>query len=173
MNYDLIAELVFMVGKYYSVRDEHGDPSNLPVACVELNNHGYTVVAGLVTRKYPLYEHKEGVPGWSTNSKTKPKMVDGLYEATRDGLLQIRCHETVSEMRTFVEVSGTFNAETGCHDERVDTAGMASQMLKLLPRKIRKSEKEHRESGEGGFVNWKRKGGSRELDSGYEEVYAP
>jgi hypothetical protein len=173
INYDMISDLVFLIGKYYAEVDEHGDPTNLPVACVELQNHGYTVVAGLVSRHYPQYEFKEGQPGWSTNPKTKPKMVDGLYEATRDGLLQIRCVETVSEMRTFVDKGGRYEAETGCNDDRVTTASLAGQMLKLLPRRPRREAGSGRKVETGGFANWKQRSGSKEFDSGYEEVYVP
>ena len=123
IEYDLIADLVEMIGKWY----------NRAIACVELQNHGYTVVASLKEKQYPMYQAKEGEPGWHTSTKTKPKMVDGLYEQGRDGTLGIRCKETVSEMRTFIEESGKYNAESGCHDERVDCAGMASQMMVLLP----------------------------------------
>lgn len=139
IDYDLISDLVEMIGRLYArhIYDEYSGrlaPRLVPaVACVEVMNHGYTVVAGLKAKKYPMYEYKPGEPGWSTNSRTKAQMVDGLYESARDGSLQIRCRETVAEMRTFVEVNGSYNAESGCHDERVDTAGMASQMIRLLP----------------------------------------
>ncbi|MFA5363533.1 MAG: hypothetical protein WC335_09915, partial [Candidatus Omnitrophota bacterium] len=123
IQYDLIADVAELVGNLY----------NRATACVELMNHGYTVVAGLKAKKYPMYENKPNEPGWLTTGRSKPQMVDGLYEGARDGSLQIRCMETVAEMRTFVEENGHYNAESGCHDERVDTAGMASQMMKLLP----------------------------------------
>ncbi|MFA5299124.1 MAG: hypothetical protein WC389_13030 [Lutibacter sp.] len=151
IQYDLIADMVELIGKLY----------NRGIACVEVMNHGYTVVAGLRALKYPMYESKPGEPGWYTTSRSKPQMVDGLYEAARDGALQIRCAETVAEMRTFVEKNGKYNAESGCHDERVDTAGIASQMMKLLPSRSKAKRDEvslgdyagrnnHRESG--GYV---------------------
>ena len=123
IDYDLIADLVEMIGKWY----------NRCTACVELQQHGYTVVANLKLKGYPMYEAKPNESGWHTSSKTKPKMVDGLYEQSRDGSLGIRCKQTVDEMRTYVEESGKFNAESGCHDDRVVSAGMASQMMVLLP----------------------------------------
>ena len=123
IEYDLIADVVELIGNWF----------NHAIACVELQNHGYTVVADLKKKQYPMFEAKVDEPGWHTSSKTKPKMVDGLYEQARDGGLGIRCKETVSEMRTFIEEDMSFNAEVGCHDERVDCAGMASQMMLLLP----------------------------------------
>jgi len=127
IDYDMIADLAELIGVYY----------NKAVACVELNNHGYTVVAGLNDKKYPMYEAKEGEPGWLTTKKTKPQMVDSLIRMARDGDIQIRCKETVSEMRTFIEESGKYRSASGCHDERVDTAGMAARMIPILPKKVK------------------------------------
>jgi hypothetical protein len=138
---------------------------NQAVACVELMNHGFTVVAGLKAKKYPMYEWKQNEPGWSTNTKTKPQMVDGLYEAARDGALFIQCRETIAEMRTFVEESGAYNAEQGCHDERVDTAGMASQMMKFLPYRERASRKQEVRIG-----SWGKRSGREEYDGRYQEI---
>lgn len=123
IDYDLIADLVELIGNMFFRAK----------ACVELMNHGYTVVADLKRKHYPMYELKQGDPGWLTTKKTKPQMADGLYCMTRDGDIRIMCKETVSEMRTFVEKDGHFNAASGCHDERVDCGGMASQMMRLLP----------------------------------------
>ena len=123
IDYDLIADLVELIGNMF----------NRGKACVELNNHGYTVVADLTRKHYPLYETRKEDPGWKTTKRTKPQMVDGLYCMARDGDLQISSKQTISEMRTFVEEDGKFNAASGCHDERVDTGGMASQMMRLLP----------------------------------------
>lgn len=154
IEYDMIADIVEMIGNLY----------NRCTACVELMNHGYTVVADLKRLKYPMYEHKPGEPGWLTNRKTKPLMVDDLYRMARDGHMIIKSKQTVSEMRTFVEENGSYNAATGCHDERVDTAGMASQMFKLLPSRLGKPVVFE-------FKNLRHR--SRDNDySGYKEIYA-
>ena len=154
IDYDMIADLVEMIGFIY----------NKAMACVELNNHGYTVVADLKRKKYPMYEAKPNEPGWLTTKKTKPVMVDDLIRMCRDGQIQIVCKETVSEMRTFVEESGKYNAASGCHDERVDTAGMAACMMTMLPRRIRESQKD------AGIQNWINK--DRQTNQGYQEIYA-
>ncbi len=130
IDYDLIADVVELVGFLY----------NQAVACVELMNHGYTVVADLKRKNYPMYEAKPGEPGWLTTKKTKPLMVDSLIRMSRDGQIQITCKETVSEMRTFVEESGKYNAALGCHDERVDTAGIACCVMALLPQRMTEEE---------------------------------
>ena len=169
IDYDVISEMVEMIGKMYAQRDIRGEYHNLPRACVEMNNHGYTVVAGLKARHYLMYEAKPGEPGWYTNSKTKVQMVDGLYESSRDGVLQIRCRETVSEMRTFTEKGGKYEAESGCHDERVDTGGMASQMMKLMPRAVKMGERKGKQR-QSGASNWDRKGQGQKWDGSYTEV---
>jgi len=133
IDYDLISAVVVAVGEMYG----------MATACVELNNHGYKVVGDLKNLGYPMYFYKPGEYGWSTNKKTKPQMADGLLDGCRDGIITIRCKETVSEMRHFIEISGRFGAESGCHDDRVTTAQIARQMMIFLPRKIEPAEEDH------------------------------
>lgn len=153
IQYDLIADVVEMIGNLY----------DRAIACVEIMNHGYTVVASLRAKNYPMYESKPGEAGWLTTSKSKPQMVDGLYQDSRDGALQIRCLETVSEMRTFIEENGSYNAESGCHDERVDTAGMAAMMMRLLPLPSKQSARK-----EVSICSWGKK--KDDYDGHYQEV---
>ena len=153
VDYDMIADLAELIGLMY----------NKAVACVEINNHGYTVVADLKRKKYPMYEAKLNEPGWLTTKKTKPLMVDSLIRMCRDGQVQIMCKQTISEMRTFVEDSGKYTAASGCHDERVDTAGMACCMMTLLPRRLKSVQ------SDSGIQNWLNKG--RDKKRSYQEVY--
>ena len=149
----MIADVVEMVGGLF----------NKCRACVEIMNHGYTVVADLKRAVYPMYEHKPGEHGWITNKRTKPLMVDDLYRMCRDGSMVIKNKGTVSEMRTFKEENGKYNAETGCHDERVDTAGMASQMFQLMPSAMVDDKPFE-------FTNFKHR--TENKYEGYVEVYA-
>ena len=169
IDYDLIAATAELFGRLYG-HYEDGVPPVLPPACVELQNHGFTVVADLKRLKYPMYEAKEGEPGWLTTSKSKPVMVDGLYSCSRDGSLQIMCKETVAEMRTYIEESGRFGAESGCHDDRVMSAAMASQMMLLLPRVDFKHKAAKQKAA--GFSNWNNRGKQDRYDGGYQETYA-
>ena len=125
IDYDMIDKVVEGVGDMYG----------RGTACVELNNHGYTVVGGLKKVDYPLYYSKPGEAGWSTNKTTKPKMADDLLDACRNGLITIRCRESVAEMRTFVEINGRYGAEAGCKDDRCTTAQMAVQMMTRLSKR--------------------------------------
>jgi len=157
IDYDQIDEIVEMVGNLF-IRKK------LPMACVEQNNHGWAVVKGLKEKNYPMYEHRSGDPGYLTNKVTKPEMVDHLRKDVRSGNLIIRCLETVNEMRTFKEVKGIYGAESGCHDDRVMTACMASQMFRAIPLM---SERDSR--GEG-IQNFKMK--DKPVFEGYQEVSA-
>jgi len=145
IDYDLIADLTELIGNMF----------NRAKACVELGNHGYTVVADLERKHYPLYETREDDPGWKTTKKTKPQMVDGLYCMARDGDLQILSKQTISEMRTFVEEDGKFNAASGCHDERVDSGGMASQMMRLLPYHEKQDRMRGKKARPHQLTNWR------------------
>ncbi len=158
IDYDLIGDLVELIGNMF----------NRGRACVELMNHGYTVVADLNRKHYPLYETRDDDPGWKTTKKTKPQMVDGLYCMARDGDLQIMSKQTISEMRTFVEEDGKFNAASGCHDERVDTGGMASQMMRMLPYRDKSDTMRGKKRRPHQISNWRDK--MQKPDEGFTEV---
>lgn len=140
IDYDLIADIAELIGLMF----------NKAIACVELNNHGYTVVSDLKKKHYPMYCAKPDEPGFLTTKVTKPRMSDDLRQMARDGDIRIMCKETVSEMRTFIEEGGHYNAASGCHDERVDCAGMASQMMKLLPIRSGRSHADR----DNKIINW-------------------
>ena len=158
IEYDLIADLAVMIGKMFF----------MATACVELQNHGYTVVAQLKAAKYRMYEHRPQEPGWLTTIKTKPVMIDTLYQMSRDAGIQIRCKETVSEMRTFVEDNGHMEAATGCKDDRVMSAAMASQMMTLLPKKFRVKRGDDKPFT--GFKNFEHRI-KKPIEGDYQEYY--
>lgn len=126
IDYDMISDIVVAMGEMYG----------RATACVELNNHGYKVVGDLKGLSYPQYYWKAGEAGWATTKKNKAPMADDLIDGCRNGVIAIRCKETVNEMRTYVEVSGRFGGESGCNDDRVTTAQLAVQMMSKLPRKV-------------------------------------
>ena len=162
IDYDLIADLVVLIGRMFFTA----------TACVELFNHGYTVVAQLKAAQYPMYEHKPGEPGWPTTGSGKFRktvMCDTFYQMARDAVLQVRCKETVSEMRTFMEESGHLEAATGCKDDRVITAAMASQMMTLLPKKFRVKRGDDKPFT--GFKNFEHRI-KKPVEGDYQEYYA-
>jgi len=168
IDYDLIADTAELFGRLYGHYEDGAAPV-LPPACVELQNHGFTVVADLKRLHYPMFEAKEGEGGWLTTSKSKPVMVDGLYSCARNGSLQLMCRETVSEMRTYIEESGRFSAESGCHDDRVMSAAMASQMMLLLP--VVDFNRKTGKRRPGGFSNWNNRSKGSRWDGNYHESY--
>jgi len=125
------ARLLDALGRYYN--DAH--------LAVERNNHGHSTLNTLLhTTHYPaLYHHsdydqsglQERRPGWPTNQKTKPIMIDDLTEAIAGGQLLIHSSELLDECRSFVTTdSGATEAQAGKHDDRVMAAGIAWQVRK-------------------------------------------
>jgi len=70
--------------------------------------------------------------------------------------------------RRFVEENGKFNAASGCHDDRVMSAAMASQMLVLLPKRFKKLSEES--SDFEGFSNIHDRYQPEKADT-YYEIY--
>ena len=164
IDYDLIGDLVEMIGNMF----------NRAKACVELTNHGYTVVADLKRKHYPQYEYKDDQLGWLPTKVTKPNAVDTFRAMVRDGDMRIMSKETVSEMRTFIEKPGRennmkFNAASGCHDERIDTAGMASLMMKVLPYREKQDTMRGERARPHQLTNWRDKMQSSD-NQGFLEV---
>ena len=160
IDYDLIADMAEMVGDMYF----------RCVAVVELFNHGYTVVAFLEKKNYPMYEQRPGQPGWITTrsqGNTKADAVDSLYQMARDADLQIRCKETVSEMRVFIEKDGKYGAASGCNDDRITTGCIAAKMMLVLPKKFEALREDKQKFT--GFQNWPNKIKSAD-DGRYMEV---
>lgn len=169
IDYDMIGDLVSMIGSLYGINV--GNKIDLPVAAVELQNYGYTVVAHLAEMQYPQYEWKDGEPGWTTNKRTKPDMVISLVRGSRDADLKINCKETVSEMRTFIEEDGKFHAAGTAKDDRVITAAIASKLISILPRKYNELRRKKKRGGDVGFRNWELREGNTVRQSSYEEYY--
>ena len=125
------ARLLDALGHYY--HDAH--------LAVERNNHGHSTLNTLLhTTHYPaLYHHsdydqsglQERRPGWPTNQKTKPIMIDDLAEAIAGGQLLIHSSELLDECRSFVTMdNGATGAQAGRHDDRVIASGIAWQVRK-------------------------------------------
>jgi hypothetical protein len=103
---------------------------NWATLAIERNNHGHSVLNTLETSQYPqVYRHLEydqgGTiaylrPGFPTDPKTRPQIVDALDTAIRsDSLI---CHDPGfwRECSTFQRgPSGKPEALPGCHDDRV------------------------------------------------------
>lgn len=80
--------------------------------------------------------------GWSTNTATRPKMLQDLKDAIEGGLLHIYHRQTVDEMFSFViKPTGKPEAEEGAHDDLVMALAGAWQLYQ--------TEQPRREEGSG------------------------
>ncbi len=122
---------------------ELGKRYNVATIAVERNNHGHSVLNTLIHQEhYPnLYHHQDYDekghkdrlrPGWPTDSKTKPVMVDGLAQAVFERVSGIRSEALVREMIAYVrDAKGRMNAQPGAHDDRVIARSIAGQVRLL------------------------------------------
>lgn len=129
---DLFGEQLCNLGRYY----------NNALIGVEINNHGHTTIASLRRAGYPKIFRRRTIGqvsekytpqfGWLTNKASKPKMIDGLGAAIRDGSLDIRCEYTIAELRTYIREygpSGSVKTHGSPHDDRVMSLAIAVQMI--------------------------------------------
>jgi len=91
---------------------------------VESNSYGNQVVEQLNNSEFSfmIYKEKRGkqtvLPGLSTNSKTRPLMIDSLYSYTTQYPECIKSERLVLELIGLVtKTNGRVEADTGCHDD--------------------------------------------------------
>ncbi len=127
---DLFGDQLYKLGKYY----------NDAYIGVENNNHGLTTLKCLQNKEYwniyyskmydRMTEKLTTKLGWSTNSKTKPLMIDKLAEFVREMYLGIYSDLVISEMFTYIiEDNGSTNAQSGCYDDTVMAIAILLQVL--------------------------------------------
>jgi hypothetical protein len=107
---------------------------------VERNNHGHSTLNTLETSGYPqVYRHLEydGVnsylrPGFPTDPKTRPQIVDALDTAIRSGSLIHPDPGFWRECSTFQRgPTGRPEALPGCHDDRVMAMAIGAYLCTL------------------------------------------
>lgn len=125
---DLFARILELLGKRYAMAY---------VAC-EVNNHG--LLTNVRLSKDYAYPHvhqtvvvdttldRETVKlGFSTDSKSKPMIIDELRAAFRDGAIEVNDRQTLEEFRAFVVTEeGRLEAEPGHHDDTVMAMAIAN-----------------------------------------------
>jgi hypothetical protein len=118
-----------------------------PVVAIERNNGGVAEVERLALlnrhTKYRIYQEKQGVGssdstadskklGYTTNSATRPVMLQQLKEAVDNRLLRIYDKPTVNEMFSFIisQTSSSWKAqaEKGAHDDLIMALAGAWQL---------------------------------------------
>ena len=128
---DKFGEILYGLGYFY----------NSALIGVESNNHGLTTLTSLYKANYPnIYRQRRlnqrnaeasDTLGWRTTSLSKPLAVDELNANIRDGVLEIRCENTIAELKTFVrDDNGSTHGSP--HDDCVMSLAIANQMLKFV-----------------------------------------
>ncbi len=91
---------------------------------VESNSYGNQVVEQLNNSEFSfmIYKEKRGkqtiLPGLSTNSKTRPLMIDALYSYVTQYPECIKSERLALELTGLVtKTNGRVEADTGCHDD--------------------------------------------------------
>ncbi len=107
---------------------------------VESNSYGNQVVEHLNASEYSymLYKEKRGkntyIPGLSTNSKTRPLMIDALYSYFTQYPESIKSQRLALELTGLVsKTSGKVEADTGCTDDIALSAACCMYVRKYDP----------------------------------------
>jgi len=110
------------------------------VIVVESNSYGNQVVEHLNASEYStqLYKEKRGkntlVPGLSTNSKTRPLMIDALYSYMTQYPESVKSERLALELTGLVsKSSGKVEADTGCTDDIALSAALCFYVRKYDP----------------------------------------
>ena len=133
---DRLAELCVETAKEY----------NNALVGVEVEKYGYAVIQRIrrmgwrKPMKHLYYHNPSRAPnagmGWSTNSKTRPIMLDELAEAVHDGHMVVRDVDFIGECLTFRrQSSGNYAGDSGSYDDNVMKWAIAWQMRKVRRRK--------------------------------------
>lgn len=114
-----------------------------PLWAIERNNHGHAVLEVVLEHgpdiyRFPhdagggLFHHGNGRPGWSTDSQSRPLLLDDLEEFLRTHPEVFVDSDLLRECCTFVQgKSGKFQAAPGAHDDLIMMYGIALQMRKV------------------------------------------
>ncbi len=141
LDTDTFASEIYKLGMFY----------NKAHMCIESNNHGHAVISNLTMGtnglRYPnLYKRvgydeytqkKTDTIGFKTTSNTKPRLIENLKAALRDGELLLYDGYTILELNAYVRdaKSGKLGAGGNAKDDRVMALALANeQRLLLKPR---------------------------------------
>lgn len=124
-----------------------GNFYNRAFICVESNNHGNGVIAHLggsfsglaYPNLYKRYEYDEFTRkqkrtiGFKTTTATKPKLIENLKAALRDGEVTTFDKFTIQEICGFIrDDKGKIGAKGKAHDDRVIALALANEQRLVL-----------------------------------------
>lgn len=146
LDLDNYATELFKLGTYY----------NKAALCIESNNHGHGIIALLggssgglcyqnLYRRLVLDEYTQKRTkqiGFKTTSSTKPRIIENLKAALRDGDLLVHCKNTIRELGNFVvdEKTGRLGARGSNKDDRVMALALAWEQARLIRENSRITE---------------------------------
>ena len=139
---DLLPTLVVRAGEYY----------NISPICIENTGIGIATVKGVKDLGYPMskiysdqdyrikkrqkeYENREDNLGWSSNVRSKPLLIEALYDAIQDWQLVLKSFRAIYEFQAFIsDTRGNMEAAEGYNDDLVIGYGLALQAGKMYRR---------------------------------------
>jgi hypothetical protein len=122
------------------ILEELGYWYNTALVGPETNASGLTTAVRLRNDNYPNLYYRHTVDtrqnkttqklGWKTDKKSKPLMIDELWQSLRDEDLYIQCEHTLAELKTYVrDPDGSMHGSP--YDDRVISLAIANQMRKF------------------------------------------
>lgn len=151
VDVDSFAAEVYKLGMYY----------NKGWIIPEINNHGYALVSHLSGAigglSYPnLYKRvtfdeftqkRSKTIGFKTTSQTKPRLIENLKAAFRDGELITFDKHTLMELGSYLidKKSGRMGAKGSAHDDRVIALALAWEQARQLKESIALTQNSYRQ----------------------------
>ena len=115
--------------EYADVIDKYGKMYNRAYVLVEVENMGIATLNELYYHLHysNLHYYKKDTPGWSTNPKTRPMIIETLYDVCDNEKIIIHSIRTLREMQTFTEDpdSGKVEKQAGSTDDLLISLGIA------------------------------------------------
>ena len=121
----------------YFLMPEHladwGEMYNMALIVVENNEGAGQSVADMLKREYEyenLYSDRRGsthkkYPGFRTTPRSRKLILDTMKMFAENNQLIINDAKTINELYTFILVNGKYQADEGCHDDRVMAMALA------------------------------------------------
>lgn len=107
---------------------------NRAMLVVERNNHGLAVMAYLEHQSDGnIYTGRDGLPGWSTDVASRPRMLSGLAVLLSQHPELFRSERLLGECRSFVtDEHGRAAAARGSHDDLVMSMAIAQAVRGII-----------------------------------------
>lgn len=120
VDYFLMPEHIYDWGKMY----------NTALVIIENNEGAGQSVADMLKMEYEydnLYKDKarKKYPGFRTTPRSRKLILDTMKMFAENGNLIINDAKTINELYTFILVNGKYQADEGCHDDRVMALALA------------------------------------------------